>query len=167
MFYALCSPTHSRISRKCVGSAAVWHPDLCLWLFREKIDAELVARTQSSSMRKFVVVAMTCPEIDQNVNSDDRMKNARRLQTQYTQSIYDLIFMQSKYDVACHQLKINIEEVEVDDETHLREKKYLRGLLKNLDKHKKDVAETKAILDQLYKLSAAAASGDATKELYA
>lgn len=126
IFYALCSPTLSRLNRKNVGEKAIWHPDFLVWVFRERSEAELVAQAYSDKNRVFSVCAISCPELLDELNGDSRTRNIMNLKRRYSDSIYELVHLQSKFDIACHQMKINPEEVETNDGTYEKEKKYLQ-----------------------------------------
>jgi len=147
LFYAVCSPTFSRLNRKNVGEKAIWHPDFCLWLFRDRIDAELVANAYSDKKRSFCVHEIACPAIERIMSSDARVRNIERLHAKLIKFIDDLIHMRSKYDVACHSLKINPEDV--TDHSTGNGHVYLKGLLSQIIIQKNHIAETKNLLKKI------------------
>src|SRR5580658_3812938 len=58
LYYAICSPSNMRLSRKSIGKNAIWDYDLSIWFFEYKEEAELVADKYSKDGKSLLVKKM-------------------------------------------------------------------------------------------------------------
>lgn len=157
-YFAICSPSNSRLSRNAVGEKAIWDYELSLWFFKDEEKAELVAQEFSKNGRLFEIAKLPSKIVDGLLHGSPWQKKAIKLRCQYEIKHTEFKEKEKAFDQECEKYKMDKSyisgEAPIDlSDLELKKFNWLKKEQESLKKEEKELHKLRVKCERLEKRS--------------